>query len=78
MGTGSARRIVNERRTTLIRDLRDLRRFGVVTSRAGGFILLRGRRLQSVRWTEQLALWRPEDEVGARHEIYEFSPGTFR
>lgn len=78
VGTGSARRIVNERRTTLIRDLRDLRRFGVVTSRAGGFLLLHGRRLQSVRWTEQLALWRPEEEVGARHEIYEFSPGTFR
>ena len=78
VGTGSARRIVNERRTTMIRDLRDLRRFGVVTNRAGGFLSLRGRRLQSVRWTEQLAFWRPEDEVGARREVYEFSPGTFR
>jgi len=34
--------------------------------------------LQTVRWTQQLGLWRPEDEVGARHDIYEFSPGTFR
>jgi predicted DNA-binding helix-hairpin-helix protein len=78
IGPRSARRIVNERRTALIRGLRDLRQFGVVTSRAGGFITLRGRRLQSITWTEQLGLWRPEDEVGARHEIYDFSPGTFR
>lgn len=78
VGTGSARRIVNERRSTTIRDLRDLRRFGVVTSRAGGFLALHGRRFQTVRWTEQLGLWKPEEEVGARHEIYEFSPGTFR
>jgi predicted DNA-binding helix-hairpin-helix protein len=78
VGPRSARRIVNERRNTVIRGLADLRRFGVVTARAGGFLVLRGRRLQSVRWSQQLGLWRPEDEVGARHEIYEFSPGTFR
>jgi predicted DNA-binding helix-hairpin-helix protein len=78
VGPRSARRIVNERRDTVIRGLADLRRFGVVTARAGGFLALRGRRLQSVRWSQQLGLWRPEDEVGARHEIYEFSPGTFR
>ena len=78
VGPRSARRLVNERRTAVLRGLSDLRRFGVVTSRAGGFLTLRGRRLQSVRWTQQLGLWRPEDEAGARHQVYEFSPGTFR
>ena len=78
VGPRSARRLVNERRSTVILGLSDLRRFGVVTTRAGGFLTLRGRRLQAVRWSQQLALWRPEDEVGARHEVYEFSPGTFR
>ena len=78
VGPRSARRLVNERRTTVLRGLSDLRRFGVVTSRAGGFLTLRGRRLQSVRWTQQLGLWRPEDEAGTRHQVYEFSPGTFR
>jgi predicted DNA-binding helix-hairpin-helix protein len=78
IGPRSARRLVDERGRTLIRGLADLRRFGVVTTRAGGFVTLRGRRLQSVRWTQQLALWRPEDEAGARHDVYEFSPGTFR
>jgi predicted DNA-binding helix-hairpin-helix protein len=78
IGPRSARRIVNERRSAVIRGLTDLRRFGVVTTRAGGFLTLRGRRLQGIRWTQQLALWCPEDEVGARHEVYDFSPGTFR
>ena len=78
VGPRSARRIVNERRQSVIRGLADLRQFGVVTTRAAGFVSLRGRRLQSVRWAQQLALWRPEDEVGARHETYDFSPGTFR
>lgn len=78
VGPRSARRLVDERARTVIRGLADLRRFGVVTTRAGGFLTLRGHRLQEVRWTQQLALWRPEDEVGVRHEVYEFSPGTFR
>jgi predicted DNA-binding helix-hairpin-helix protein len=78
VGPRSARRLVNERRTAVIRGLADLRQFGVATTRAGGFLTLRGRRLQAVRWTQQLGLWRPEDEVGARHDVYEFSPGTFR
>jgi len=78
VGPRSARRLVNERGTTIIRGLADLRRFGVVTTRAAGFLTLHGRRLQAVRWTQQLALWRPEDEVGVRQEVYEFSPGTFR
>jgi predicted DNA-binding helix-hairpin-helix protein len=78
VGPRSARRLVNERRRVVIRGLSDLRRFGLVTTRAAGFLTLRGRRLQAVRWTQQLALWRPEDEVGTRHEVYDFSPGTFR
>jgi predicted DNA-binding helix-hairpin-helix protein len=78
IGPQSARRLVNERAGAVIRGLGDLRRFGIVTKRAGGFLMLRGRRLQAVRWAEQLTFWRPEDEVGARREIYEFSPGTFR
>jgi predicted DNA-binding helix-hairpin-helix protein len=78
VGPRSARRIVTERRTAVLTGLADLRGFGVVTTRAAGFLTLGGKRLQSVRWSQQLGLWRPEDEVGARHEVYEFSPGTFR
>ena len=36
----------------------DLRRLGVVTSRAAGFLTLGGRRLGTARWTEQLGFWR--------------------
>jgi predicted DNA-binding helix-hairpin-helix protein len=78
IGPTAARRIVAERSTVLLRGLRDLRRLGVVTTRAAGFLTLRGRRLQNVRWSEQLGFWAPEDEVGAHHLIYEVSPGTFR
>ena len=78
IGVGSARRIVDERGPTVIRGLADLRRMGVVTSRAVGFLTLGGRRLQTVRWTEQLGFWRPEDDVGAPHVAYDVSPGTFR
>ena len=73
-----ARRIVSERGDTVLRGLADLRKLGVVTTRAGGFVTLRGRRLQTSRWTEQLGFWAPEDEVGAYHVVYEVSPGTFR
>jgi predicted DNA-binding helix-hairpin-helix protein len=78
IGPGSARRIVTERRATAIRSLADLRALGVVTSRAAGFVTLGGRRLRAERWAEQLAFWRPEDQVGAQHEVYDVSPGTFR
>jgi predicted DNA-binding helix-hairpin-helix protein len=78
IGPRSARRLVAERATAVLRGLADLRRLGIVTTRAAGFLTLGGRRLQSVRWSQQLGLWRPEEEVGARHEVYEFSPGTFR
>jgi hypothetical protein len=69
---------VNERRTAVFRSLADLRALGVVTQRAAGFLCIGGRRLQRVRWSEQLGFWRPDDEVGAARQIYEFSPGTFR
>ena len=72
------RRIIAERRRTVIRGLVDLRRLGVITSRAAGFLSLGGRRLQSTLWAEQLGFWRPEDEVGAPHILYDVSPGTFR
>ena len=67
-----------ERRTTAFRGLADLRRLGAVVSRAAGFLMLNGRRLGAERWIEQLALWTPEEDAGARVHAYEFSPGTFR
>jgi predicted DNA-binding helix-hairpin-helix protein len=78
IGPASARRLVQERRGLTLRTLRDLRGLGVVTTRAGGFLTLRGRRLQTTRWTEQLGFWAPEDEAGRHHLRYEVSPGTFR
>jgi predicted DNA-binding helix-hairpin-helix protein len=78
IGPIAARRILSRRATTVFRSLRDLRGLGVVTARAGGFLTLRGRRLQTTRWTEQLGFWAAEDEVGAHHVVYQVSPGTFR
>ena len=78
IGPVAARRIVAERRGTTIRGLGDLRTLGVVTTRAGGFLTLRGRRLQTTRWTEQLGFWAPEEEAGMYHLTYQVSPGTFR
>jgi predicted DNA-binding helix-hairpin-helix protein len=78
VGPLAARRIVDGRGSVVFRGLADLRRLGVVTTRAGGFLTLRGRRLQTTRWTEQLGFWAPEDEVGTHHVVYQVSPGTFR
>ena len=78
IGPTSARRIVAERGATTFRNLADLRKIGVVTNRAAGFITLAGRRVQTSRWTQQLGFWSPEDEVGAPHLVYQVSPGTFR
>ena len=78
IGPVAARRIVAERGRTTIRGLADLRKLGVITSRAAGFLTLGGRRLQTTRWSEQLGFWRAEDEVGAPHITYDVSPGTFR
>ena len=78
IGVAGARRIIAERRSTVLRNLADLRRIGVQTSRAAGFITLGGRRVADVRWAEQLGFWRPEEDVGAARTIYDVSPGTFR
>jgi predicted DNA-binding helix-hairpin-helix protein len=78
VGPVAARRIVTERRGTVIRGLRDLRRLGVVTAHAAGFLTVNGARLAANRWVEQTTLWAPSEEVGARAAVYEFSPGTFR
>ncbi|HEX8693103.1 MAG TPA: radical SAM protein [Longimicrobium sp.] len=78
IGPGAARRIVAERGGTVLRGLADLRRLGVVTTRAAGFLTLGGRRLQTVKWTEQLGFWGPEDDAGRPHLVYDVSPGTFR
>jgi predicted DNA-binding helix-hairpin-helix protein len=78
VGPLAARRILDTRRSVNFRGLSDLRRLGVVTTRAAGFLTLRGRRLQTTRWTEQLGFWTPEDEVGTPHVVYQVSPGTFR
>jgi predicted DNA-binding helix-hairpin-helix protein len=78
IGPVSARRIVAERSGLTLRGLADIRGLGVVTTRAAGFLTLRGRRLQTTRWTEQLGFWCNEEEVGRYHLKYEVSPGTFR
>ncbi|HET9275335.1 MAG TPA: radical SAM protein [Gemmatimonadales bacterium] len=78
IGPTSARRIVAERAETTIRNLADLRKLGVVTNRAAGFITLGSRRVQTSRWIQQLGFWAPEEEVGLPHLVYQVSPGTFR
>ena len=78
IGPLAARRIVEGRRRAVPRGVADLRGLGVVTGRAAGFLTLRGRRLTTTRWTQQLGFWAPEEEVGAYHLVYEVSPGTFR
>jgi predicted DNA-binding helix-hairpin-helix protein len=78
IGPLSARRIIASRRSAVIVQLADLRQLGVVTTRAAGFVSVRGRRFSDVRWADQLGFWRPEQEVGARQQVYTVSPGTFR
>ena len=67
-----------ERPAASFRSLADLRKLGVVTNRAAGFITLGGRRVQTSRWTQQLGFWEPEEQVGLPHLVYQVSPGTFR
>ena len=78
VGVLTAKRLVAERNKTLIRDLSDLRKIGVQTTRATGFLALRGRKLGAGRWSEQLAFWGAGEEVGAHKQVYDVSPGTFR
>ncbi|HKH83226.1 MAG TPA: radical SAM protein [Gemmatimonadales bacterium] len=78
IGPVSARRITEQRTATSILGLSDLRKLGVAAARAGGFLSLRGKRLQTTRWTQQLGFWAPEEEAGMYHGVYQVSPGTFR
>jgi len=78
IGPGTAKRIVAERATTVLRGLADLRKLGAVTTRAAGFLTLGGKRLQTVKWTEQLGFFGPDDDTGRHHLTYSVSPGTFR
>ena len=78
IGPTAARRLIEQRGSVLVRGLGDLRKLGVITNRAGGFLTLRGKRLQSTRWTQQLGFWAPEEEAGMYHGVYQVSPGTFR
>ena len=77
-GPATARRITEERTQTTIRHLRDLRKLGAVTARAAGFITIGGRRVQTLRWEEQMGFWSPEEEAGSYQMLYSVSPGTFR
>ena len=65
IGPVAARRIVAERRTASSGASPTFGTLGVVTTRAAGFLTLRGRRLQTTRWTEQLGFWAPEEEAGS-------------
>jgi predicted DNA-binding helix-hairpin-helix protein len=78
IGPTAARRLTQQRSSVVVRGLADLRRLGVITARAGGFLMLRGKRLQTTRWTQQLGFWAPEEEAGMYHGVYQVSPGTFR
>ncbi|MEO8226347.1 MAG: radical SAM protein [Gemmatimonadota bacterium] len=77
-GPGTARRIVAERGATVIRNLADLRKLGAATTRAAGFITISGRRMQTVRWEEQMGFWGDDEDVGRPQMLYSVSPGTFR
>jgi predicted DNA-binding helix-hairpin-helix protein len=59
VGPKAARALVQARRHAVIRDLRDLRRLGVDTVRAGYYLMLRGRRLAAAPAPEQLRLFAP-------------------
>jgi predicted DNA-binding helix-hairpin-helix protein len=78
IGPTAARRLTEHRTSVVVRGLADLRKLGVITNRAGGFLTLRGKRLQTTRWTQQLGFWAPEEEAGMYHGVYQVSPGTFR
>jgi predicted DNA-binding helix-hairpin-helix protein len=59
IGPKAARTLVQVRRHTLLRDLRDVRRLGVDTVRAGFYLTLRGRRLATAPASHQLRLFAP-------------------
>ena len=63
IGPKAARTIVHARRHTAMRDLRDLRRIGVDTVRAGVYLTLRGRRLATAPAPHQLRLFAPGEHL---------------
>ncbi len=63
IGPKAARTIVQARRHTAMRDLRDLRRIGVDTVRAGFYLTLRGRRLATAPAPHQLRLFAPGEHL---------------
>ena len=63
LGPKAARTIVHARRHTALRDLRDLRRLGVDTVRAGYYLTLRGRRLATAPAPHQLRLFPPGEHL---------------
>jgi predicted DNA-binding helix-hairpin-helix protein len=63
VGPKAARTIVQTRRHTVMRDLRDLRRIGVDTVRAGYYLTLRGRQLAPAPAPHQLRLFAPGEHL---------------
>ena len=63
VGPKAARTLVTTRRTAAPRDLRDLRRLGVDTVRAGFYLTLRGRRLAAAPAPHQLRLFAPGEHL---------------
>jgi predicted DNA-binding helix-hairpin-helix protein len=59
VGPKAARTLVQARRHTTFRDLRDLRRLGIDTVRAGYYLMLDGRRLATAPAPHQLRLFAP-------------------
>jgi predicted DNA-binding helix-hairpin-helix protein len=59
VGPRAARTLVQARRHTVLRDLRDLRRLGIDTVRAGFYVSVRGRRLATAPAPHQLRLFAP-------------------
>ena len=77
IGPASARRIVGERASDVCAGSRTCAP-GRRHHARRRFSHARRTRLQSVRWSEQLGFWRPDEEAGAYHIQYDVSPGTFR
>jgi predicted DNA-binding helix-hairpin-helix protein len=63
IGPRAARALAHARRHGVIRDLRDLRRLGVDTVRAGYYLTLRGRRLATAPVSHQLRLFAPGEHL---------------
>jgi predicted DNA-binding helix-hairpin-helix protein len=63
VGPKAARALVQARRHTAFRDLRDLRRLGVDTVRAGYYLTLGGRRLATAPAPHQLRLFAPGEHL---------------